>query len=412
MSIYGLLRELRDTIFVTFIGLQYIVYVKYLSLVAIFFSVFLYEYMLKKKGRWQTFFLINMLYGLMILLFLLFFVFKNHRVFGYFFTFFSLLFYLILEGFPPFVWGLLWALTNSVSSAQDIKNKYLYFTASGQLGGFLFTGLFALLIKYFFFANEIAFYLLFLTISVLFFVAAALANVMKKKHIPSNEDKILVGEHFVNKNQQHIRFGTGLKLIGQDVYLIGIFFIIVFWEIINVSLNYFRLDFFSKDSAQTSGVLLLGNLYYATAMAYALGFFIVFFGTSFLVRMWGVKKTLLVIPFLLIVVSLLFFVSGQKSVLLFFYIFMRAFYPALLYPVKESLFIKTSYAIQFEAKSWIDSFGSRLGKAIAATYISLCSFSFFHTYVYFFHCLFFGAIIIFWFLISLLVGKRYEENNL
>merc|ERR1719326_2073227 len=86
-----------------------------------------------------------------------------------------------------------------------------------------------------------------------------------------------------------------------------------------------------------------------------LSFFFSLVGTSFVIRRFGLKLTIMAFPSLCFIVMVLV---------------LKALSYALNNPCKELLYQPTSEAVKFKAKSWIDKFGQRGAKALGSVVFS------------------------------------------
>ena len=93
----------------------------------------------------------------------------------------------------------------------------------------------------------------------------------------------------------------------------------------------------------------------------------------FLIRRFGLRRTLLWFPTMLLVVTFLVYgvVPGNLNVLFVSLSLLKAMTYSIHDPSKELLYIPTSNAIKFRAKFWIDVVGERISKAIGSAFNTL-----------------------------------------
>lgn len=373
MAGYALLRELRDSVFIHLVGLTYLPKVKILSLCFLFFELLCYQKAIDYFKPKNTFIFFSSIYGAMLFFFSLLFFFIPSQIpslFGY-------VFYVSLEGYSPFIWCLLWAIFTTENSSDTVKNNYMQVSLWAQIGGFLFSFLFYYLIKKNIFNSLNFLFGSIMCISSILLIISTIAMyyLQQKINASSNQVNLIdkkvteMQENYKNQNIFYIWYYSFKKVI-SSFYVTGIFLIIFCWELINITLNYFRLDVLLEKTT-SSGVYLLQDLYYSISLTYFLGIFIVLLGSSVLVRHYGVKKTLIAFPILLSICILPFIISGNKEFLVIMYMIIKALYPALIFPIKESLYLVTSPEIRYKSKSWIDGLGSRFSKTAAAFYIQI-----------------------------------------
>ena len=209
---------------------------------------------------------------------------------------------------------------------------------------------------------------------------------------------------------------TGLMLILKQPYVLGIFSIVFFYEVINVVLNYQRL-LLSKGAS--NGISELSCILFKQVfMVHFFGFFLSFLGTNFLLRKFGERRCLLIVPIAMGILLSIFMIFGSTNVNVVLYVFiaLRAVHYAFSYPLRESLYIPTIKDIKFKSKSWIDSFGSKFAKGFGSSYNIIAQFVFknFGKSLFFsLQSLFLCSIIGLWFLSAFLLGKRFQKavNN-
>lgn len=93
----------------------------------------------------------------------------------------------------------------------------------------------------------------------------------------------------------------------------------------------------------------------------------------FLIRRFGLRKTLLCFPTMLLLVTFLAYgaLPGNLTVLFISLSLLKAMTYSVHDPSKELLYIPTSNAIKFRAKFWIDVVGERISKAIGSAFNTL-----------------------------------------
>jgi AAA family ATP:ADP antiporter len=199
---------------------------------------------------------------------------------------------------------------------------------------------------------------------------------------------------------------SGFNLFFKYPYVLGIFGMIFFWEIVNVIFNYMRLTIGLREAENISQFSAF--LYKNAMLTQITGFIIVSLGTSAAVRYLGQRISLLLIP-LFIGGAIFAFLSCQTSTMVIItYIFMRAINYSFAYPIREALYIPTTNDIRFKSKSWIDSFGAKLSKMFGSAYNKLIQFvpiSILQN----FQIGFFLCIIGLWVMLAYYMGKRWTK---
>jgi len=97
-----------------------------------------------------------------------------------------------------------------------------------------------------------------------------------------------------------------------------------------------------------------------------LSFLLSLFGTSAVIRYLGLRSTLLLFPFICLIVIIIVRIYPTLNVVFAAMIILKANSYALNNPTKEMLYQPTSSNVKYKAKSWIDIFGDRGSKAMGS----------------------------------------------
>ena len=97
-----------------------------------------------------------------------------------------------------------------------------------------------------------------------------------------------------------------------------------------------------------------------------LSFFFSLVGTSFVIRRFGLRTTIMLFPTLCFFAMILVYMVPTLSMVFVMMLVLKALSYALNNPCKEILYQPTSKAVKFKAKSWIDIFGQRGSKALGS----------------------------------------------
>ncbi|MBM3886968.1 hypothetical protein FJ364_03460, partial [Candidatus Dependentiae bacterium] len=153
----------------------------------------------------------------------------------------------------------------------------------------------------------------------------------------------------------------GLFITIKNPYVLGIFSLVFFYEIVIVVFDY--LVMIQADAAHPTMNSLTAFYAFYYLMMNTIGLVISFFGTTPILRIFGLRLSLFVCPLLtiLLLITAAFHPSGW--VLVATLIGLRALNYALNHPTREVLYIPTVKEIKFKAKTWTDAFGSRIAKS-------------------------------------------------
>jgi AAA family ATP:ADP antiporter len=209
---------------------------------------------------------------------------------------------------------------------------------------------------------------------------------------------------------------AGFKMLLRYPYVFNIFIFVLMYEVLNTVLSFQRVLIAKKYATNiASGEFSLSAmsfyLFGVVFLVHFIGFIISFFGTRLLLEWLGERRALLLIP--LVAAGLLTYFLGVYTPFAFITvsIFFKVMNYAIIYPLRESLYIPTIKEIKFKAKSWIDAFGGKFGKTIGSTFNDVGQWlartsgatAFFGA-----HLGFFAFISLTWFFVAYQLGKQYE----
>jgi AAA family ATP:ADP antiporter len=312
------------------------------------------------------------------------------------------------------------AFANSITTPGAAKN-YGFMVTGSKLGGMFSSGL-----AWYFFSRKIDLFGGPLTGTVkhqliLIFDAFMFAMIpimifflMKKvpgKYLHGYEAVYKVEKHKKKKRKKRTGVFEGLRVMLKTPYVLGIFGIVFFYEILAKALGYLRLIIADSTASNVSDISSF--LFKQIFVMHLVGFFISLFGTSYLLKRFGTRLCLLVIPVAMGAVLLLFVFNRNPLMIIVALTGLKSINYGFSWPVRESLYIPTVNEIKFKSKSWIDAFGSKFAKASGSTFNVLAegmgSAMFLPIYSFFF-----AIIIALWFGVAYLLGHRYDravDNN-
>jgi ATP:ADP antiporter, AAA family len=423
---YTVIRELRDSIFVFVVGGKYLNDAKLVSLIGFIPAIFLYSKLVDKMRRYYLLCAYCAFYAISGLIFAYFLgdpvigipniVRSPDRIIGW-------LFYFFVEGFSPFVVSVFWAFLNSISSPESAKN-YGFLVSGSKVGGmlasasawyFLSRVTQAGLPVYSDTANHQI--LILISSSLLLCVPFIIMLMMKKipgRFLHGYEAVYQVEKEKVKHGESETGIFAGLNMFVRYPYVLGIFCMVYFYEVVTTVLSLMRVEIAQDSTSTMSGAS--AYLFKIIFYSHAVGFVISLVGTGALVRWLGEKRSLMLIPitsglflgyFMMSYIDICAWCASTDA-LIVGYIGLKAINYAFSQPVRESLYIPTVKEIKFKSKSWIDAFGSKVGKASGATFGKLAR-SMGSTAFFSIHAGFFGLITLVWIIIAYLLGCRFEE---
>lgn len=427
---YTLIKELKDAIFVAIVGRDYLPKAKFLTPFLLVPLIFFYSFLVDRIRRFQLLYVYAIIFSVLSLGIAYF---LGHPTIGLANTdtspyrFFGWLVYFLYESASPFLVGVFWAFANSISTPAEAKKDYALLVAFSKVGGAL-AALFAwLMLSCRSLCGTDCLPDIFLIQLMLVVVAILLLGVpvcvyLLVRRIPGYmlhgyEAVYQAEKEKSKKGEEKTGMFSGLFTLIKYPYVLGIFGMVFFFEVLNVVLNFQRIVVAQLSS---SGIAeFCGNLYKPLFFMHSIGFFIALFGTRTLVQRLGERRCLLLIPGSAGVLVLLFmahtwlgnpFMSVNAALMILF-VLLRSINYAFSYPIREALYIPTVKEMKFKSKSWIDAYGSKIAKSFGS-FFNLCTkqiaapgtFGFLMVY-----SLFFGGMIGLWYIVAYLLGNRYER---
>ncbi|MBM3886969.1 hypothetical protein FJ364_03465 [Candidatus Dependentiae bacterium] len=413
---YSILRSLKTSIFLGFVGKEYQPISRLISLVIIFPCGILYSKLVDKLKRQQIFGVVIGFYAILSFLFALSFAHpvigvKNSitspdRVIGWVFEIF-------MDMFSALVLTTFWGYANSIATPTFANKSYGLITAISRVGGII-TPLLGLL-----FLHKLPLET-HVSIPILVFIAACLlilAITCSKQitHLPAaylqgySSQHADPPKHGIKNNVEKPGVFEGIKLMLTQPYVMGIFGLVYSMEVISIIFDYQMQVLMSIETNNHIGSMSSFMFIY-TSYFQALGLLFALFGTSTLLSRFGTLACLLIMPIALLGLSILAFVSPSLNTIFFIMIVLRALNYGFNYPMRETLYIPTVKDIQFKAKLWIDSFGKTFSKSSGSLFnqFLLCFSSnpYFILRIDSIYCIGIACV---YFVISLMIGKKYQK---
>ena len=418
---YTIAKELKDTIFVSIVGKEYLPQAKILVIFLLIPAALLYSTLVDNMRRYQLLSFYCMLYGLILLVFAYLLGVPSiglintdtspYRYFGWFI-------YSVLEGFSPFVVGVFWAFANSVSDPKEAKESYALMVSGSKIGG-MATAVFAWYMmenlgkmSCFNFSEVFAHQVLLLLVAFLLLLVPVVIYFLMKK-VPG---RYLHGYEVVyqleKKNSKSGEANTGvisgLRLLIESPYIFGIFSLVLFYESLNVVLSYQRIHLLKTASTSMAG--FTGAMFLQRFWMHFYGLILSFFGVRVLVRKFGERVCLLIVPTLIMFLLIYFMVAQSPSAILHVFIALGSINYSFSSPLREALYIPTMKDMKFKAKSWIDTFGTKFSKGIGGAFVNFSQYALPGTAAFYYvYSIFFTLLLSAWFVTSYLLGNRYKK---
>ena len=302
-------------------------------------------------------------------------------------------FYFFMESFCAFLATAFWGFANSINKPQDAQNYYGILVAGSKLGGIATTSFMWILMMVGMDAgtawlspvgntvSDTNLLCLIMVLGSLMLFGASLAIYILMKVVPGSlmhgYEAVYQLEKQRSKTEEkasdqpsfwdRVKSSTdGLWVIVTQPYVLGIFFLAIFHDIMMTILDLSLLVTADK-ACGTVGALAL---YYAKYFFFmnVVGLAITMLGTTPIQRSLGNRAALLVYPLICMGVVVVSFFFPTANILFAALVIIRAANYGLNHPIREVLYIPTTKEIKFKAKAWTDAFGTRIAKSTGSLF--------------------------------------------
>ena len=410
---YSILRSFKTSIFLAFVGREYEPYAKIVGILITIPVILFYAKIIDRLKKHQAVYFFLGFYAVLTLLFAYLFI---HPVYGVANTqpspwrLLGWIFEIFMDLFQALVVGTFWSFVSSVSTPDFAGKNYSMIVVCSRIGGIFTTVLSWIILEHAALSTAISVSLP-LIISAAFLIGACLSIYWLKKLVPQSHLHGYEAAYAADLKQEksHKKTGIleGLKLIAQEPYLLGIFWLVFSFEVINIIFDYQMHVLMSIETNNHVMAMSKFMLLY-TCSFQILGLVFALFGTSQMNKHFGVKTCLLVMPAMTILMAFLPIAYPQLLTLWIVQVVLRALNYSFNQPLREMLFIPTVKDIKFTSKAWIDSFGRTISKtsgsalnvfAVQASYLVIVCQS-----------LFAIGLACSWGFAAILVGKKYIQT--
>lgn len=412
IGIYWTLRPLKDSIFGSLVvgfgksgaGREtFLAWAKVVSMLVLFPVVGFYGKLVDKfkDNKYKFLYLLASFYGISMLVWAIFFaspwglqdtVPSYYRVAGW-------LWYVFVESFGSLVIALFWAFVTDISTSESAKKGFSLIVMIGQLGGILMprylTKVPQMLGTTVYPLVAICGVLVLLVVGLLmWFVANTPKNELEGTKVKKED-----------KHEDEPGFLEGLKLMLSNGYLLGIFAVLSFFELITTIIDFnFKSLVFSQFADANAATAYLG--WYGSSVN-LVAFIFLALGINNISRWLGIRTALALVPVCLGVSVWMFKLYPMVEVLAVLMIASKAINYALNGPALKQLYVPTSDDAKYKSQAWIETFGSRGAKA-GASFINMNKTMFGTLYMSV--CVYFSlGLVAAWFLIALYLGNSYVK---
>ncbi len=412
IGIYWTLRPLKDSIFGSLVigfgkagsGREvFLAWAKVVSMLVLFPVVGIYGKMVDrfKNNKYKFLYLLATFYGVAMLFWAAFFaspwgsqdtVPAYYRISGW-------LWYVFVESFGSLVIALFWAFVTDISTSESAKKGFSLIVMIGQLGGVLMPRYLTKIPQA---LGTTVYPLVGLCGGLVLLVVVMLRRFVSG--MPSDQ----LGGYKAKKEDEsegEAGFLEGLKLMLSNNYLLGIFAVLSFFELITtiIDFNFKSLVFSQFDNANTA-TQYFG--WYASSVN-LVSFIFLALGVNNISRWLGIRTALALVPVCLGVSVWMFKLYPIVDVLAYLMIASKAINYSLNGPALKQLYVPTSDDAKYKSQAWIETFGSRGAKA-TTSFININKGLFGSFYMSMCVYLSLGLVAL-WFFIALYLGSTYVK---
>jgi AAA family ATP:ADP antiporter len=415
---YTFTRDLKSAIFMSVVGREYVPWAKYASMFILVPLILFYSTLVDHMRRYQLLAFCSLAFGIMSLIFTFLLghpeigISNTHtspwRLFGWFFYFF-------VEGYSPFVVSVFWAFANSVSNLDSAKKNYGLIVSGSKVGGMFSAGLAWLMFSMSSGPSstftDVMTHQITMAISSIMLLLVPVVIWLLVLKVPGRLLHGYEAAYQVEKTKRktgHSDTGmfAGLKMFFKYPYVLGIFGMVFFYEVVSTVLSYLRLGIAEVNAQTVSDVSKI--LFEIQFKTHVVGLIFSVFGTRMLHEKLGTRNCLMLIPLLMGGFLLYLMIATTPEALVNAFVAFKAIHYAFSWPVRESLYIPTVKEINFKSKSWIDAFGGKFARGVGSTFNIIASTSG-SALLLPLHSFFFAGLIGLWFITSFLLGRRFDQ---
>ena len=358
LGTYWMMKPLKDSIFTQLVGADAIPYAKTVSVFFIIVLVAAYTKILDFVEKSKLLAVLPaMFYGTIMAAFAFFVqAFQSGiiakslltTVVGY-------IWYCLVESFGSIIVALFWAFSTDITKSESAKKGFPLIVAFGQIGGILFPYLFINLPINIGFGSDFLALLIAACLTLLIYPLV--------KHFMKKTPADLVASQTLEKNsaskKEKTGFMEGLRILFSSKYLLGIFAINFFFEVITTI-----FDYNYKNAAARMYVGSRLTQYYSlfASVVNLVSFVFLVLGINKITKYMGLKISLACVPIFFGLSIFGFLTVNSLSFLFCLMVACKAVNYSLNGPSLKQLYIPTSSDAKSKSQAWIETFGSRISK--------------------------------------------------
>lgn len=307
-----------------------------------------------------------------------------------------------IESFSALIFPVFWAFITDISSAQSAKYGFGLIAMIGHLGGIVLP-LSVNKLAYWFHTSNI--FVIYLGAGFLF-----LSIILFKIFVTITPKHLLKGYHEAktttpSTNDRHTLL-EGLQLLLTHKYLLGIFAITGFFQIILtiIDFNFNRMIFECYSCAESARELYCMNGFFVNILT----FLSLLFGINNIQRFFGLSLALCLVPCILGFSIIILVLYPELNVIFYSLVAAKVINYSLNVPSIKQLYIPTTQAVKYKSQVWIESFSPNGSKTIASAINmskDVLGFSLYLTLIFYLGI----GIAGFWVLIALFLAKKRHD---
>ncbi|MEX0671857.1 MAG: Npt1/Npt2 family nucleotide transporter [Candidatus Babeliales bacterium] len=364
IGVYWAMRPLKDSIFMSMIGVQNIPLAKWISLVVVIPLVMLYSKLLDVFPRHKMFYALSIIYGAAAILFGFLFMdptigLANTTVSAT--RWLGWAWYVYVESFGSLMVALFWAFMADTTTPESAKKGYFVLAMAGQVGGMIGSWYIAPLGLRFGTSSAPVIILLgffvFLVVPIVYWFMQA---------VPKDQLTGYQGKETTKQKHEGEEPGAfdGFRLMLTQPYLFGIFAVITIYEVVVTILDFqFKMLVSNAYASELQRSAYLGDFGGWTNFV---ALVCLVLGVSNIQKKLGLSASLALLPILVAVAVLTLRFNPILAVAFWIMVLSKAFNYALNQPSIQQLYIPTTKDAKYKAKAFIEMFGSRGSKAMGS----------------------------------------------
>lgn len=381
---YTVIRTVKDSLFLSIVGREYIPLAKIWSIIMLIPCVLLFSKLVDLVKRYQLIYIYSVVFGVggLIIAMLL-----QHPTIGLLNTqadpsrLFGWFIYLFIDLYNPFLVSVFWSFMHSITSPNESKTSYPIFVACSKLGGMITASLGIWILAQQTWVvqglvGEILAHQILLSVASGLVLLAPFCIYGLMRYVPASQLHGYEAAYKVDKAEKKelakeptsiwkSLYGmfSGFIFLFKYPYALGMFGIVFFWEVINAFASFERLCGTHDSLCVRTSMLLQQDF-----MIHMGGFLVALIGARAIVELIGERRSLILVP--VTTGGLLAYYHSAKSAraIGIVYVLLRVMNYAFAVPLRERLYTATVKAIKFKSKLWIDSFGVKLAKGAGSGY--------------------------------------------